>query len=358
MTASLAPTSFTQGFPTILGRGLVGELRHFVHRPFLVVTMADLWPLFADEFAAADCHVHLVQSVEATELDRTVAALPLVQAVVGLGGGMAIDVAKYIAWQRRLPLFQVPTALSVDAAFGHRAGVRVDGVVQYVGWAVPEAVYIDYEVIRAAPRQLNYSGIGDILCNHTSVLDWRYATRIGRCEPRWPYDAGLAQGSLDKVDAVLRHAGDIRDLTDLGIAVLIDGLRWGGGSFHAAGWMPRHIEGVEHFFFYTLEFLTRRKFIHGQPVGLGIYIGCLLHDSRAEEMLRAMHAIGLDIRPRAMGVGWDDVAAALTGMRDFVIRNGLWHSIAHDVAIGLDLVDRVRHGVEAVYGNAATPERA
>lgn len=267
---------------------------------------------------------------------------------------MAIDVAKFVSWRRRLPLFQVPTALSVDAKFGHRAGVRVDGVVQYVGWAVPEAVYIDLHVIRSAPRQLNYSGIGDILCNHTGVLDWQYADRSGRCEPHWPYDAALAQGSLDRVEAVLAHTDDIRDLTPRGIGALIDGLRWGGGSFHAAGWMPRHIEGVEHFFFYTLEYLTRRKFIHGQPVGLGVYIGCLLHGSRAEEMLRAMHAIGLDIRPQAMGIGWDDVAAALTGMRDFVTTNRLWHSIAHDVAIGPDFVDRVRDGVEAVYGKEAT----
>lgn len=268
---------------------------------------------------------------------------------MGLGGGVAIDTAKYIAWRRRLPLFQVPTALSVDAMFGHRAGVREDGVVQYVGWAVPEAVYVDLDILRAAPRQLNWSGIGDILCNHTGVLDWRYAHAVGKCEPRWPYDDALAQRSLAKVEAVLAHLPDIRDLTDRGIAVLIDGLRWGGGSFHAAGWMPRHIEGVEHFFFYTLEFLTGRKFIHGQPVGLGVYIGSLLHRSRATEMLHAMRDIGLDIRPQAMDLTWDDVGAALAEMRAFVHRNALWHSIAHDTEIPPGFVARVREDVEAAY---------
>lgn len=337
------------GFQAVQGRGLLGELRHFVHPPFLVVTMEDLWPLFADAFAGAECHVHFVASMERNALEAMLAALPPVAAVVGLGGGMAIDTAKYVAWRRRLPLFQVPTALSVDAMFGHRAGVRVDGVVQYVGWAVPEAVYVDLDILRAAPRQLNWSGIGDILCNHTGVLDWRHAHRTGKCEPRWPYDDALAQRSLEKVEAVLAHTADIRDLTDRGIAVLIDGLRWGGGSFHAAGWMPRHIEGVEHFFFYTLEYLTGRKFIHGQPVGLGVYIGSLLHESRAEEMLHAMRDIGLDIRPQAMGLTWDDVGAALAELRGFAHRNGLWHSIAHDTGIPPGFLGRVREGVEAAY---------
>ena len=44
------------GFPAVLGRGLLGELPHFVHRPFLVVTMADLWPLFGAAFDGAECH--------------------------------------------------------------------------------------------------------------------------------------------------------------------------------------------------------------------------------------------------------------------------------------------------------------
>jgi len=340
---------FMEGFQTILGRNLVAELKHFVHRPFLLVTMEDLWPKFAADLQGAECHVHFVRSMDERVLLDDLRRLPPAEAVVGLGGGMAIDTAKYIAWRRRLPLFQVLTALSMDAAFGHRAAVRHDGVVQYVGWAVPEAVYIDFDIIRGAPPQLNYSGIGDILCNHTGVLDWRYADAIGKCEAKWPYNPATAQMSLDRVESVLRHADDIRDLTDRGIEVLVDGLRW-GSSFHGNGWNPRHVEGVEHFFFYTLEHQTGRTFLHGQPVGLGIYIGCLLHDSRAEEMLAAMHRIGLEIRPEAMGVTWQDVSGALRGLRDFAHRNGLWHSIAHDTVLGQDFVDTVRDGVQRVYG--------
>ena len=340
---------FSHDFQTIIGRNLVGELKNFVHRPFLLCTMEDMWPKFAPFFEGAEYIPYFVKSVDEETLLAAVGKLPNFEAVVGLGGGMAVDTAKFFVWKTHKPLFQIQTALSMNASWGQRAGIRIGGAVRYIGWAVPEAVYIDYDVLRAAPRHLNYSGIGDILCNHTGILDWRYATAKGHCEAKWPYDDEMARRSMEKVDAVLQYRNDIRDLTDKGIEVLIDGLRW-GTSYHGSGWNPRHIEGIDHFFFYSLEFLTGKKFLHGQPVCLGVYIGSLLHESRAEEMLKCMHDIGFDIRPEAMGVTWKDVAQALFNMRSYVKEKGLWYSIAHDVEISQSFVDEVKRNVEAVYG--------
>ena len=38
------------GFTTIFGRNLIGELPNIAHRPYLVVTMEDLWPLLGHHF--------------------------------------------------------------------------------------------------------------------------------------------------------------------------------------------------------------------------------------------------------------------------------------------------------------------
>ena len=51
-------------FNTIYGRNLVGELKNFVHRPYVVVTMADLWPRFEAEFDENLATVHLVDSMD------------------------------------------------------------------------------------------------------------------------------------------------------------------------------------------------------------------------------------------------------------------------------------------------------
>lgn len=339
------------GFPTVFGRGLFGEFKHFVNPPFLIVTMADLWPLFKNEFEGADFNLYLSESVEQADLDRDAVALgDDVRAIIGLGGGQALDVAKYFAWRRNLPLFQAPTALSVNAVYSHRSGVRDNGKVMYRGYAVPECVFIDYDVLRNAPRSLNWSGIGDILCFHTGVLDWRYAQAIGRVEAKWPFDESLARQSLGKVEAIVANVDGIRNMTDRGVEALVDGLKW-GTSFHGSGWCPRHIEGTDHFLFYTLEKLTGRKFLHGQPVGLGILVGSMLHENRAEEMLDVISRIGLDVRPEAMGLTWAQFEEAVTAMRSYIKTLPLWHSIAHDVDISPGFISDLKGRLGKAYAH-------
>ena len=343
-------------FTTVFGRGLIDELPIIAHRPYLVVTMDDLWPRFAasletDGFGA----VHLVRTLDIDELASIVDGLPPVASVIGLGGGQAIDVAKYVAWSRRLPLFQVPTSMTVNAPFGHRAGLRRDGLVRYVAWAVPEAVYVDVDVIRTAPARINRAGIGDILCYHTAHADWLVARDLGREEPRWPYDERLVSAARERLDSVLGALDDIRDVTEHGIRTLMLAHRWGGAAFHNAGWNPRHIEGMEHFLFYNLERLTGRHFIHGQPVGLGVYAGSVLQDNEPDRMLAALVRAGVDIRPEAMGVTWDDVSEALRTLAAFARDAGLWFTTAEVRPFDEALIAGIRRGVIAAYGDWEEP---
>jgi glycerol dehydrogenase-like iron-containing ADH family enzyme len=341
----------SEGFTTVYGRNLLGELPNFVHRPYLVVTMDDLWPTFAPLLEGEHlAGVHLVHTLDMRTLEGLLDELPAAGSVIGLGGGQAVDVAKFIAWRRRLPLFQVPTAMTVNAPFGHRSGLRRDGIVRYVGFSVPQAVYVDFDVIASAPAGLNRAGVGDILCYHTAHLDWALTHRLGKDEPRWPYDERLVAAARERPDSVLGALDDIHDVTDHGIRTLMEAHRWGGDTFHASGWNPRHIEGVEHFFFYNLERRTGRHFIHGQPVGLGIVLGSVLHGSGADEMVAALQRAGVDIRPEAMGVTWGDAELAMRTLGTFVREAGLWHSVVDERAVDDGIVDEVRGRILAAFG--------
>jgi glycerol-1-phosphate dehydrogenase [NAD(P)+] len=333
-------------FPLFFGRQLAGELQAICPRPYLVVTMADLWPQFEQHFGAGLGAVHFVASLERRDLDEAAARYGGMRAIIGIGGGQAIDVAKYLSWQLGTQLFQLPTALSVNAPFAHRAGVREDGVVRYVGWALPQAVWMDWDIIRSAPPLFNRCGAGDILCYHTAHWDWRMAADRGRCEERWPYDQVLVDKAAVALQRVIDHADGIRELTDDGIRALAESLKWGGSAFGYDGWNPRHIEGSEHYLFYALEAVTGKKFIHGQAVSLGILVMSALQDNDPEQIRDVIDRIGIPYRPSDMDITWDDVTQAL-GRLPEVIRDGkLWYGVASEKAITSDFTAAVREWIE------------
>lgn len=338
-------------FTTIYGRNLVGELKNFVHWPYLVVTMEDLWPTFEPYFDHNLAGVHFVKTLELNDLGKIIEALPKCNSIIGLGGGQAVDIAKLMAWTRRLPLFQVPTAMTVNAPFGHRAGIRDKGKVRYMGWAVPEAVYVDFDVIQSAPPLLNRSGVCEIFCYHTAHYDWKLAHDMGKTEPQWPYDQRLVDEARQVLNNVMAKLDDIHDVNEDGIRTLMNANRWGGAAFHNAGWNPRHIEGIDHFLFYTLEYLTGRPFIHGQPVCLGIYIGSALQENEPEKMLTAIKQVGIDIRPEAMGLTWDDVAEAMRKLAWYVDYAGLWYTVASAKPITEDFIDHVQNRIYTTFGS-------
>jgi glycerol dehydrogenase-like iron-containing ADH family enzyme len=349
-TSRTAPSDPAAGFPTVFGRELIGELPNFVHRPYLVVTMADLWPRFEHLFDSSLAGVHMVETLDTATLEDAAAALPEFSSVIGLGGGQASDVAKFFAWRRNRPLFQVPTAMTTNAPFTHRAALRRDDGLALIGWAVPEAVYVDFDVIRAAPAALNRSGVGDVLCFHTAKYDWKLAHDSGREERRWPYDERLVIEARGWLDTVLANLDEIREVSDRGIRTLMEAHRWGGAAFHAAGWNSRHMDGVDHAFLYGLEHQTGRHFIHGQAVGLGTYFGAVLQDNQPEMILTSLHRAGVDIRPEAMGIDWDDAATAMRRLAWYVRHADLPYTIADARPVSDDLVDRVRDRIQATFG--------
>jgi glycerol dehydrogenase-like iron-containing ADH family enzyme len=329
-------------FHAVYGRGLVEELPAIAHRPYLVVTMDDLWPTFEPVLEDGRAHVHLVETLRPDRLDALANELPRYASVIGLGGGRALDVAKYLVWRRPAPLFLVPTSTSVNAAFAQRSAVRQEGLVRYVGWAVPEAVYIDFGVIRGAPADLNRSGVGDIFCYHTAHWDWAMADERGRTESRWPYRRELVEEARGVLDRVLDGVDEIHAVSDEGIRTLMEGHRWGGAAFNNCGWNPRPIEGAEHFVFYSLEDITGKAFIHGQAVCLGILLMSALQENDPEGIRKAIDRVGVRYRPEDMGITWDDVAHALRQLPEYVERAGLWYTVASDRPITEDFIDRMR----------------
>ena len=66
-------------------------------------------------------------------------------------------------------------------------------------------------------------------------------------------------------------------------------------------------------------------------------------------MVAALARVGVDIRPEAMGVSWEEAEAAMRTLGTFVREAGLWHSIADERAVDDDVVGEVRDRIAAAY---------
>ena len=337
-------------FSTIYGRNLLYELNIILPQDALIVTMKDLWDRFENYFTK-NVQVHFVKNLNIETLENDYDKFKNFNAVVGIGGGQAVDAAKFFSWKSNAKLFQVPTSMSVNAAFGHRFAARIDGNINYIGWTTPEAVYVDFDIIKNAPKLFNRSGICEIMCYHTAHLDWKYADKVGKCEKKWAYDQQAVNEAKSVLDYMLEGIDDIKEVNDNGIIRLMNANSWGGPAFHNFGWNPRPIEGTDHFVFYSLEYHTKKSYIHGQPVNMGVYVGSLLHNSKAEEMLDYIIRAGVDIRPESMGITWEDMANALIKMKEYINRIGLWHSIAHDKSIDENFIADLKLSIDKKYEN-------
>ena len=131
---------------------------------YALITMEELWPLVKARFNRNPDVVLFMQDLDWYQLEAMERALPDIGAVMGLGGGMAQDAAKFIGWKRHIPVDEVVSITSVDASVTKSIAARAGGAVTYIGYKVPRHVFIDFSLIQSAPPRLNRAGVGDILC--------------------------------------------------------------------------------------------------------------------------------------------------------------------------------------------------
>ena len=301
------------------GAGVARKLRD-VPGTVLAVTMEIPWQVLQQLAPWQPDHVHMVTDMDLGTLDALERVAPPCDVVVGLGGGSCCDTAKYLAWKRGCRLILVPTIVSVDAPLTNMIAVRVDKSVTYVGDRYPEELLVDHDLIREAPPELNRAGAADIASIHTALYDWALARDL-KGEPYHEHVAQLARQCLAELDG---NASEVHDVTPKGIDTIVDLYRR-EVEFCARIRTSRPEEGSEHLVAYNLEHLTRRQFVHGDLVALGLFLMSRLQHNDHAAAVDLMDRVGL--RYRVPGVTPREVEKSLTTLHAFTRKTGAFFSI-------------------------------
>jgi len=298
---------------------------------FVVTTMEIPWNVIREKLGGKPQAVIMVETMEESWLEEMLAKLPECDTVVGIGGGQAIDAAKYISWKRGIRLVSIPTILSVDAFVTPAAGIRRNHEVVYVGTSTPNPLVIDFEILRTAPPELNIAGVGDLLSIHTGTFDWEYAQSKGKSE--YPFSAADVANGRKILGKLYTLLPEIHNQTDKGLLAIVEGYMVMNTLCLPAGHY-RIEEGSEHFLFYELEERLKRPFIHGYIVGLGIYLMSQLQNNQFEKIKNVMDELGLKYHPADMGIHKEDLIAAMLNIKNFVAKKpNLWYSVIDDSEI-------------------------
>ncbi|GAA2459080.1 MULTISPECIES: iron-containing alcohol dehydrogenase family protein [Streptomyces] len=228
-------------------------------------------------------------------------------AVVGLGGGKIIDVAKYAAARVGVPMVSVATNLSHDGICSPVSTLDNDNGRGSYGVPSPIAMVIDLDVIRDAPARFVRSGIGDAISNISAIADWE----LSHLHTGEQVDGLAAAMARTAGEAVLRHPGSVVD--DEFLIVLAESLVLTGIAMSISG-DTRPASGACHEISHAFDLLhPARSALHGEQVGLGAAFAMHLRGAREESGLfaEALRRHGLPVLPEEIGFTPEEFVGAV-----------------------------------------------
>jgi glycerol-1-phosphate dehydrogenase [NAD(P)+] len=296
-------------------------------RAAMLVTDDGAWNALGGMLKLQTCAVAKPIDASLEQFEAIAADVPAeAQVIYAVGGGLPVDAAKMASLRSGLPLIAVPTALSVDAHLTPASGVRRDGCVFYVETAAPNVLYVDWDVIAAAPNWIRAAGICDVLSIATGLWDWRFAENAGRNQPgqHWiPYAATIARTLFDESLAIAESAGRGEVL---GMTRLLELLALEVQLCSLIG-HSRPEEGSEHAFAYAVENLVGKGLPHGDLVGPGILAIAAAQGQDVEPLRKALLASGA----RLDRIPADIAKTTLRELPAFAGKHGLPYGIAHEL---------------------------
>lgn len=217
----------------------------------------------------------IIDEINIENIIHTAFSIPkTVNALVGVGGGKALDYSKYCAHVIALPFVSVPTSTSNDGFCSPNSSLFVEKKRKTVNARIPYGVIVDIEIVKNSPVSCIYSGIGDLISKITAGWDWKEAVQKGY-EDFNDFAYLISQNTV--IDFLNYQKQDIK--SNKFIYHLVNSLLMSGISMEIAG-SSRPASGSEHLISHSLDMISASPKMHGLQVGFATYLCSYLQDNQ------------------------------------------------------------------------------
>jgi len=185
--------------------------------------------------------------------------------IIASGSGTINDLCKYASFTLKIPYVIFATAPSMNGYASANASIKIGRYKKSIPAHMPTAIYLDLDVLAAAPARLIKSGVGDLLCRPTAQADWLVSY--------------LVMGSEYKTAPFLLLEENERQLHEVAkellqknleaMRILAEGLILSGIGMYIAGSSAPASQG-EHLIAHYMEMLHPElpKTFHGEQIGV------------------------------------------------------------------------------------------
>lgn len=236
-------------------------------------------------------------------------------AIVAIGGGRRLDVAKLAAARAGLVNIAVPTQLSHDGICSPVAVVpNADGRAESLGAVAPRAVVVSLPTLREAPVASIAAGLGDLLANPLALRDWALAAEHGLetiDQQAWDFSSE----SFEAIEVFLDRDPALSEKDPDFLRHLADALVLSGMSMICSG-TSRPASGGEHEISHAIDELYGGRGMHGAQVAFGCLASIALYGDDVEPFKARLRILGLPSHPADLGFDENDIVRIILAAPD------------------------------------------
>ena len=232
-------------------------------------------------------HKDIIEEIHIENIIHTAFKIPKnVDALVGIGGGKALDYSKYCAFVLDLPFISIPTSTSNDGFCSPNSSLLVENKRKSVKAKIPYGVIVDIEILQTSPESCIYSGIGDLISKITAGFDWKEASHLGK---DYFSDFAYLIANNTITDIVNYQNSDIKNTEFL--YHLANSLLMNGVSMEIAG-SSRPASGSEHLISHAYDEISQKPSMHGIQVGIATYVCSYLQNNQFDVVKNFLEITG------------------------------------------------------------------